>query len=356
MGSKGGSSSQSSMQQTQNQYGSHTPNLSDAWKLAYNNVTQGLNQGGSNAPQAQSMNYFAGQIGGSPVDTATLAANKNIDASRGWLGDVSDRYARFESQPARQAQAFTVADPSPVGNISAGGLTGAELAGSYLRAYGDAANDALANYDYGTLRGMTELDSRIAGSGAFANSRSEIPYSDLITQAALGRGQLSAQLRNNALTSAYGFGSQDANRLTQNNQFNTSADLDRQKFNTQIQQAAREFNANQQQNSGQFNVNAGYQGDQQNLAAIGGRAQTILSHAGLSQQQLSNVASANGVNMDAASKLFEQGAISQAQLLAIVDAANASNGSSYDQTTNTSGSQQGKSSGWSLSGGFTYSR
>lgn len=336
---------------SQNTYGTRTPNVGAQGDAAYKNLLGNVGTNGATAAQTGSMNFFSGQMNPAtnPVNQATTAANTNLDASRGWLGDQSTKYGAFETQPARQSSAFMAnaagSDGVSAGAAgSAGGYTGANFANQYAGLFGSQVTDpALAAYDYGTARDVNALDARTAAAGGFANSRSsEIPYSDLIAQANLGRANLSAQLNQQGLNSAIGYGSQDASRLTSNNQFNTGqanqmaqfnagqAQQNNQ-FNASNQTQNNQFNAGQNQNASQFNVNAGYQGDQQNLQAIKARADTIMQHAGLSQQQLGNIVTANGINTSAAQALFEQGAITQAQLGAILDAAGQYNGYSYTE-------------------------
>lgn len=339
-------------------YGSRTPNVSDQYTAGYNKLLSSMGGNGANRDQQNAIDYSRSQMNPAtnPVNLATTGANANLDQSRGWLGDQSSKYAQFESQPARQANAFTANGATSAGvnmgpAASAGGYTGADYAGQYNQLFGSqVTNPALNAFDYGAERNLAALDARTAAAGGFANSRSsEIPYSDMAAQNALGRAQLSSQLNSQGLNSALGFASQDAGRLTQNNQFNTDesnrqalamAQLQQNnnQFNAGQTQSINQFNAGQNQNTSQFNVNAGYAGDQQNMNAIKARSDTILQHAGLSQQQLSNIVTANGINTSAAQALFEQGTISQSQLQSILDAASAYNGYSFDQNTNTTGS------------------
>ena len=370
-GSKGGSSSQSTAQKTENQYGSHTPDLSDSWKLAYNNVVNSLGQNGANQGQMQGMNYIAGQMANNPVNAATTSTNANLGQYGHGFSGLNDQLNSIANNPnyanSFQSTAYGAAPVSAGASGASGNYNGADFAGQYRDLFGSQVTDpALRAYDYGTARSLAELDSRTAAAGGFANSRSsEIPYSDLFTQSALGRGQLSAQLNNQGLTNALGFAQSDASRASQNNQFNVGQANAQNQFNANLAQQGNifnagqntqnsQFNAGQQQNNSQFNANSANQNAQTRLSALSQMAGNLQSQAGLTSQQLQNVVTANGIYVDAAKTLFDQGSITNAQLMAIVQAATAANGYSYNQTTNSNSSQQGSGRNWSVGGGYTF--
>ena len=203
----------------------------------------------------------------------------------------------------------------------------------YSQFYNDNLIDpSLKAYDYGTDRAYSALDARTAGGGGFANERSGLAYSDLGAQSALGRGQLYASAKNLGLTNAAGLATGDVNR-------NLTADT----TNAANGINASEFNANLQNNRQQFDVGAAYQGDQMRQSSALAAASTALQQAGISQQILSNVITANGVDLNAAAQLFQSGSLTYSQLQALISAAQASNGS----TTNSSGTSQQNSTGTS---------
>ena len=369
--SLGGSHTESNTSSNSNQYGTNTPTISAQYNQAYNNIF-GYDQAnadgtattfvpgvldrktGANQVQQKAIDYMQGQLGSQGAAGNVLANNGSLGSLYAQYGGVADQLQGITRADPRQAQAFT----STAANVQAAnsgsaptafGYTAADTVSPYAALFGSQVTDpALAAYDYGTMRSVTDLDARLAGSGAFANSRSEIPYSDLITQAALGRGQLSSQLNSQGLTNALGFASQDASRLSDTSKFNVGNTLQNNQFNAQLAQQAglanaqnqtqnNQFNANQNQNSSQFNVQALNAQDQSKLAALGQVAGTLQAQAGLSSQMVNNIVTANGINTNAAQQLFAAGSITQAQLNSILNAASAYNGYSYTQNNSSQG-------------------
>ena len=92
-----------------------------------------------------------------------------------------------------------------------------------------------------------------------------------------------------------------------------------------------------------------FRSNQTRLAALGQVAGTLQSQAGLSNQMVSNIVTANGINTQAAQNLFAAGSITQAQLSAILQAASAYNGYSYTQDSTSRSDESTDSSSWGIS-------
>lgn len=302
--SLGGSAGYENTNQTQNQYGTRSPNVSADWQTAFGNLKNGVGANGLNSDQNTGLDYFRNFMSNNPVTPTTNTINNQLEGANGALTSTYNGYGAIAGQPS----------PGPVSATPVNAKTGASMAAPYAALYGQELIDpSLKAYDYGTDRAMTALDARTAAGGGFANSRSGINYGDLGAETSLGRGQLEAQLKTAGLTNALGFGQTDAGRSLTADTTNTNNALDADKFNVGAQQRNTD----------------------QRLQALGGQAQTMLSKAGLSQQVLQNVVTETGINTEAAQSLFAGGAISQAQLDSILQAAAAGNGFSFTQNSNT---------------------
>ena len=330
---------------SQNNTGTYTPNLSDFWTNAYKQAQADVGPNGATPEQQTALDFINKQIKSGSVDAATAtgnagltAANTNLGLTNNFLqqqiGNSSYTLGSLADKAAAGTPGYSsYAAPTPV---SATGVT-AQSTASQMPQYSQFYNDNLIDpslkaYDYGTDRAYSALDARTAGGGGFANERSGLAYSDLGAQSALGRGQLYASAKNLGLTNAAGLATGDVNR-------NLTADT----TNAANGINASEFNANLQNNRQQFDVGAAYQGDQMRQSSALAAASTALQQAGISQQILSNVITANGVDLNAAAQLFQSGSLTYSQLQALISAAQASNGS----TTNSSGTSQQNSTGTS---------
>src|SRR5205814_10150352 len=108
-------------------------------------------------------------------------------------------------------------------------------------------------------------------------------YSDLGAQSALGRGQLASGLLTTGLTNAINAGQTDAARQQGNNQFNSGLLTNNSQFNTELLQDTAKTNlAAQQTNTAQ------------KLQAAQQIASNLATGAGLGQQILNNIVTANG--------------------------------------------------------------
>lgn len=334
--------------QTQNSYGTRTPLIGDQFNAAFDAYKNSMGANGANAPQQQSINWQQWALGpDNPTRNGITGQRANIDAISSGFTGVDNQYQGIANQGPYSATAYTASPVSAGAAGSSGGYTGADFANQYAGLYGSQVTDpALRAYDYGTSRAVNDLNAKTAAGGAFANSRaSEIPYSDMYAQAALGRGQLSANLNQQGLTNALGFAQGDASRLTQNNQFNTGQSNQMAQFNAGLAQNTNQFNAGQNQQNSQFNVGSANQNTQNRLAALGGAASTLQNQAGLSNQIVQNLVTANGIDTQAAQNLFQSGAITQAQLQSVLDAASQYNGYSYTDNKTGTGHMSGSNFG-----------
>jgi hypothetical protein len=351
--SKGGSESSSSQHSSFAGNSTTTPVIPEDWLDLNTRIRALLGDTGATPAQQSAMSFTAGQLGGnSPVNAALPGINSLLWGIDQQYGGINKNLYDLAMNGPRQAGAALsggstahAALAGPVANAAAG--TGAAASSPYAQLYGSAVTDpALAAYDYGTARGLSALDARTAAGGAFANSRSEIPYDDLISQAALGRGQLSASLNQQGLNQAFGFGQQDANRSADLAKFNSDLAFRRDMFNTGNQQAANIFNAQQQQqndqfNAGalnqnsQFNVDAANQADRMKASFLAQAAQNLGARVGLSQAVMNNIVTANGLDLGAAKTLFDQGAITANQLQELLKIGTAR----FGRNTTSSGSQ-----------------
>lgn len=314
---------------TQNTYGTRSPTISGQFDTAFGNLNNSLGSNGANAIQNQALGFL-----GNFDNVANT--NRAINEQSNGLQNYANQYAGVNSQllGLNGQPAATAAPVSAGASGSSGQYTAAQFAPQYASLFGSqVTNPALAAYDYGTARGLTELDARTAAGGGFANSRSsEIPYSDLYTQAALGRGQLSAQLNNQGLTNALGFAQGDAGRFASTDQFNVGQANNQNQFNANMAQQGNIFNAGQTNSVNQSN-------NALRLNALNSISNNLQGQAGLSNQIVQNIVTANGIDTAAAQNLFQSGAITQSQLADILNAAAQYNGSQYTQDTNTTGNQ-----------------
>lgn len=204
----------------------------------------------------------------------TVAGNRDVDTLGKWYGNAPSVVAAQSGSP---------------GSVSA--QSGAANANPYLAlADQNLIDPSLQAYDYGTARNLSALDARTAGAGGFANSRSEIPYGDLMAQSAMGRGQLEAQLKGGALDKAFGYGGTDASRALSADQGNQGATLQASLADAAARQAASQFNSNMVNNRQQFDVNSANTRNDQNInaATAKGNNATGAYNAGTSGVNLFN--------------------------------------------------------------------
>lgn len=304
-----------------NASGTQTPVISPQWNTAYGNVTGNVNSSGANAAQQAAIDFaknqmtFSGQPNGTdangqptfanPAVAALLAGNNNLAPIKTGVDNLQSYWTG-----AAGTSPLTSAAPGTINSATA-----ASGVAPYSDLYSQQLIDpSLKAFDYGTDKAFSALDARTAGAGGFANSRSGLGYSDLGTQSALQRGQLESGLKTTGLTNALGYAQGDVTR----------------------QQQADTQNVANTMGNNQFNVNAGIQQRQLSDSEITSAQQNLAQSAGITQQVANNIVTANGINVDAATALFQSGQITQQQLLAITAAAQAANGTNFQGNTGSS--------------------
>jgi hypothetical protein len=348
---------------TQTGTGTYTPNLSDYWKNAYQSVVKSVGPNGATPEQQTAIDFINGQLKNSSAQSAVANGNNQLGQVNGGLSNIGNFYTNNMNDGsytlgslAAKAKAGvpgyeSYAAPDPV---SAEGVTAQSSASAipkYQQFYDDSLiNPSLNAYDYGTNRAFSALDARTAGAGGFANERSGLAYSDLGAQSALGRGNLYSSMKNLGLNNAAALATGDVTRALQADTTNAANGL-----------SADQFNANMTNQRQQYDVGAAYQGDQMRMNYANAAAANLLQQAGISQQITQNLLTANGIDMNAASALFQSGAITYGQLQAIIQAAQAANGATTtnnqnstqtgNSTTNTSGSGTSNTQGSSTTVG-----
>jgi hypothetical protein len=328
------------------------PVLSDTWTQALKGLQGIVGPNGTTAGQDQATNYTQGQLSpNSPVNSQAGVTNAALSGNNASLQNVADYFGAQGGRDSYTLGALAAkaaagvpgyesyAAPTPVTAQQVTATQGSKYLNDYLNPYtNDVVNAALADYDTGTDRTQNAMRAARDAGSAFGD-RAAIADAVYQGEANRGRAATSANLRGTAFNTAAGLGMQDANRFLQADTTNAANALN-----------AQEFNNNLLNNRQQFDVNAAYQGDQSRDQAMLNQANVLKQQAGLSQQQLDNVVTANGIDTNAAQSLFQAGQIGFQQLQAILQAVQATNG---QQTTtsgsqSTTGSQSSKSSGTSF--------
>lgn len=310
---KSGSSSSS-------EYGTRTPLLSDDWKKAFANASGALNPGGYTADQQTGVDWARNNLTNSPVQGAASAANAGSQGSLTSLQNAIGGYNYIAGKGPYQLGAAPT--ENYVGDVTA--APGANFASQYYNPFQKNVIDTSVN-DYNTNVDRTQNAMRAGrdAAGAFGD-RSAVADAVYHGDASRGLGSLVSGLYQQGFNTAQGYGQQDASRQLLADQGNQST---RQGVNTR--------------NSGLLDsrerANIGYQqnDDALKLTALSGIRATELEKQGISQDILKNVITADGIDADKAHALFSAGQISQDQLAAILQAAQAGNGSSF--TDNKSG-------------------
>ena len=364
----------SNVDSTQNtsQYGTRTPILSDDYMAAAARYGASLSPTGANAQQRQGTDWLSGNLTSNPVGTAVTDANANIDLARGglnWLG--ANVYGPLATAAPRQ---ITTSAPAVAGQALAGqsayvgdvtAQTGAENMARYQNPWDQAVVDASLNDFYTTADRQANAMRAARGAGSAFGDRANVSDQVFNADVARGAGTLSSGLRREGFNTAAGFGMTDASRALaaaqgnqsvnqQNNQFNAGLLSDTSMFNAGQTTQNNQFNAGLLSEENRFNVGAGYQGDAQRLEAARDLQNTVSQITGLSQDQLANVITANGINMDAANALLAAGTITQDQLAQIVAMASAGNGYQFTQNTNEVGNVRGSSNTDAVGGGVKF--
>jgi len=260
---------------------------------------------GFNATQQPAVNFMGAQVANNPVDAATTMANSGLATAQNMYGIVGNRDNAIAGQAAPQASLAGAVTPQQASTYL----------NSYMSPYTDkVVNTTLANYDQNTANQLNALRAS-RGAGSAFGDRANLSDSQFMNQSDLNRAQTEAGLRNLGFTNALTPAMSDASNA----------------------QSAAEFNAGQANQMAEYNVGAQQTNTNQKLAANSQALQAIVGWANIPQQILSNIVTANGIDTTAAQNLFNAGTISAAQLSALLDAASQLNGSSFNQTTNSSG-------------------
>lgn len=350
-------------------YGTRTPNVSGEYTDAFNNFRGAMSPSGFNMPQQEAFNFNQNYLN-------TGGATGRTAPSNAILSDIRGNLTRFTSGPpnllgaaptstaaqaqAAQGMAYDAANVDPITAQMIAARQGSEFMNAYKDPYlQDVVDASLQDYDLGAAEGRNAL--RASNAGAFGNKRTGVAEGQFASDAAIGRGQLSANLRSNAFNTAAGFGMQDANRFLTADQSNQSARLAADSANADNMLRNNQFNAGNRTNVSLTNAglttgvnqtnaglttqnnqfNAGIQ-NTRDLADLSSRNQAddravgaLAEQAGITDTIANNIMTADGIDIAAAENMFTAGTISQAQLETILDAAAAYNGSSY--TDNRSG-------------------
>lgn len=298
--------------------------LSDYWKTAFGNASGNLNPFGYTPDQQTGVDWARMNLATNPVGGATANANTFLDNANQSVGNVATSFNKYINAAPRQLGQATLSENAPMVQAR----QGSDFASSYYDPFlKQVVNSSVDDYNTSADRALNQMRVGQAASGAYGGDRGAVAEGQFRGDVTRGLGSLVSNLYSQGFNTAQGFGQSDANRFLTADTVNASNILSNNQYNTGLLDSRDKFN-----------VDAGYRGDQQSMGALSAQGETILKQAGLSQQQLDNVITANGINMDAAQSLFTAGQISQAQLNQLLQLAAAANGQTYDETSTGSGS------------------
>lgn len=331
--------------------------LDPRWQTAYDAITSGMSPSGYTPDQQAAVDYAKGQMNPAtnPVNAQTVKTNTALGANGDQLADASQYFKNQENR-----QSYTLGSLSAkaaagvpgyesylapkdltaqtVGTSNVDPTSGAAYIDNYADPYTrNVVDSSLASYDKNTANQLNALRAGRDAGSAFGD-RANIADDQFLSNQATGRAQLESQLRDQGFTLGANLGQNDANRSLQAGTTNAANTLAASSTNAANKLNAGEFNNNLLDNRQKFDVGAAYQGDASRDSAMTNYASILKQSAGLTQQQLDNVVTSNGINTQAAQALFQSGQISQAQLQAILQAATTANGNT--STTNADGSQR----------------
>lgn len=304
-----------------NASGTNTPILSNDWQSAFNNAKNNLNSAGYTADQQTGVDWARNSLANNQVQGATGAANASLTGNANSLQNVIGGYNYLAGQGAHQLGAAPT--EGYVGDVKA--ASGNSLASQYYNPFQKNVIDTSVNdYMTGVDRTQNAMRAGRDSAGAFGD-RSAVADAVYQGDATRGLGSLVSGLYSQGFNTAQGYGQQDANRLLSADQGNQAA---AQGVNTR----------NSSLLDSRERANIGYQQDDQALKmnALAGIRSTELEKAGVTDDILKNVITADGIDSGKAQALFQTGQISQEQLNAIMAAASAGNGSSFNQTGGSS--------------------
>lgn len=334
-----------------NQYGTRTPNLSEDFTTAYRGYRDSLNPSGLNSTQQGVVDWAQGRLNNNPTTAAIRSGNED-------LGNISRRYDDIINRgpnllgAAPQATAgqadFVGADGAPTINAK----TGREFMDAYMSPYTQNVVDTtLASFDRQAGKSANALRAS-RGAGSAFGDRAYLDDQSFWADSDLNRALGEANIRNLGFTTAAGLGMQDAGRFLDADRTNAANILANNQFNAGQRNSVNMFNAGQRTGTSQFNTGIQNTRDISDQASRNTFDQTAINalnqQGNLTQQQIDNVVTANGIDMEMADALFRAGSIGPEQLSILAQLATAGNGYSYTQN----GSSNRDTYGGSVSANF----
>lgn len=299
--------------------GTTSPVLSDYWKTAFNNFSGGVNSSGFTPGQQTAVDFATNRMGGNnPVARGVTSANADLAASNASRDNVVGGYNWLGTQgPFQLGQ---TQKENYVGDVTA--LQGGQLAEGYYNPFiKNVVNTSVDDYMTNVDRTLTSMRAGRDSGSAFGN-RSAIGEGVFLGDTARGLGSMVSGLYKEGYDTAQGLGQLDANRFLTAGTTNQAMRQGVESRNTSL------IDSRERQN-------IGYKQDDQavKFQALEGIRSTLTERDGVSQTILNNIITADGIDVAAATALFDAGTLSQAQLSAILEAARAANGSTFTQTS-----------------------
>lgn len=231
---------------------------------------------------------------------------------------------------------------------------GADFAGSYATPLQDSyVNSALNDYDTGVDRGFNAL--RAKNAGAFGNNRTGVENAVYQSDAARGRGNLSAQLNLNAFNTAAGYGMSDADRAFAASGKNADLGQSNAQFNAGLTQAANMFNSNLEDSRQKFDIGQATTGENTRLGVANSLLGAANNLSGINATNLGNASAFNSGNLASSGQLGALASLSPQQLAQLAqmwgvgvgsDTTGTSSGTSNSTTNNSfSGTSNSNSTG-----------
>lgn len=300
------------------------------------------------------------------VDNVMAERSANVDPITGQIGaDYMGRYvnpylsdvvdtslADYDYGAAQGMNALRAGSASAFGNKRTGVAEG-QFAADSARGRGALAA-GLRSDAFNTAAGLGQTDAarvQAADTQTKANLLSNNQFNaGLGTSTAISNADREAARRDANATRLQGAETTNAGNLLSNNQFNaglvTNTNLSNatrnqqnNQFNAGQNQNASQFAATQTQQNSQFNTNNQQQRDMFDIESqfrnTDQQMSALAAQTGIEQQVLDNVFTQDGVDTQLANALFAAGSITQSQLESILNAAQAWNGSSFTQNTDS---------------------
>lgn len=315
--------------QSQNSFvsGSRFPVLSQDWQNAFKAASGGLNAGGYTPQQQTAVDFLGRRMETNPIRPAVDRANADYDTYKTSLDDIIGGYNWLTANRGDYALGGAPTEQY-VGDVIAGrGIDGYQ---DYMNPFtNDVINASAADYDAGTDRAANTMRARRDAAGAFGD-RSAVADAVFQADAARGRASLLSGLRAQGFDTAIGYSMADKDRKLLADTGNQQTRQGVNTRNTNLLDSRERYNIGLQQDRDTFM--------QQNLEGIRG---ALGQQTGLTQQQLDNIITADGIDVETANAMFRGGQIGQGQLLAILEAARVANGDTYSENRSGDASFQG---------------